>query len=634
MSGGPEIDKIIRVAKENPMRKARVDQKKIVVLSTIIIIVLVGCTAAPQIEVSYDPDQLKFDGAQAREIEDRFTGLFPNRDSGEPNNRRAIDWLNEQYTALGLDCQIDSWEVINYSKPVPQTNLVCKLEGQNPDREIVLSAHHDQAPTTIEGADNDASGVAIMVHLVEILAGGDPPRYSIVFLTADGEEYGNLGTRRFLKTHPDLQAILAAVSLDNLGRPYYNGMDMEATGQFRNYGALWLALAARDAAAASDQITWEVYPDPIDEQLTSQIAPSNAMDQGPFVARGIPSFGFAGHKPNECLDLHYDLWHDPRDAMEVEASAVDAGECLIPSEGRVVLQSGEALGQSGLIVEALVRQLESMGSFPEASAPYLYFAGSQQVAGPGIIYLIGLMFVGIFFLGAYLIGGRDLRAKLQGWSRALPHFLALWLPLVGGVILLYLFTDAGLMLKFDLYPATTKDPYLLEPRYIVYVLLILGMVFFFLLGRRLVSRFGPATPPGHSSIKSLALLVIGIGALYPLIVNPMSLIICLPLLLWLLNSGQGGLWRIWDIILFLLGGLLLYFVIYVNGWVFLRYDWAFIWYMLHMFTAGMVSFATVLVSMGMIGAGLSMIVNPARGRARGLSAARQVSNPPMEEAGG
>ena len=137
---------------------------KISMLFASIIMLLSACSAAPEMEANYDLEALRFNGEHAYAIESQFVGQFPYRHSGQPNSRLATEWLMEQFTTSGWSCQIDSWGVINYSQPVTLRNVVCKLPGES-SQEITVMAHHDQSPATVEGADNDGSGIAILLQL-------------------------------------------------------------------------------------------------------------------------------------------------------------------------------------------------------------------------------------------------------------------------------------------------------------------------------------------------------------------------------------------------------------------------------------------------------------------------------------
>ena len=151
--------------------------------------------------------------------------------------------------------------------------------------------------------------------------------------------------------------------------------------------------------------------------------------------------------------------------------------------------SPTALGQSGLLTEALIRQLFVMETFPEESGPYIYFETSRSTLRGAPLYLIFFGFLSVFFAASYFVGGRNLDQKIDGWKRALPHYLGVWLPLVAGVLLLYFFVEVGIMVKYEAYPATTKDPLMLNPDWTAVILFLIGLGIFFILARWLVRRF-------------------------------------------------------------------------------------------------------------------------------------------------
>ena len=561
---------------------------KLYLIAAILIFLLTACAAAPEIQPGFDPAELKFDGEKAFAIETELVTRFPDRASGYPNNRLAAEWIKERMQAAGWSCTLDEWEIVNYSQPTPLNNVVCKLPGNSP-REILVIAHLDQAMTTIQGADNDAAGIAILMHLGEIFAKEKPLPYTLVFVATDAEEYGMIGADHYIQNHPDPKNIIAGFSMDNVGRDYYDGVKMEQVGQYRNFGALWLALALQKATEHAG--LWPVVIPGMVDEMTGQMAPVSMMDQGPLVAAGVPALGIAGRQPPAHADEHYLRWHDPSDDLES--------------------QSASSVGNIGLVSEALIRQLQSMQSFPQESGPYLYLESSDQVLRGWPLWLIFIGFTALFFLGSYLTARAPLAEKVKSWKAVLPHFLSFWLPLVALVIMLYLFVETGLLLEFNRYPATTKDPYLTQPNWSVFALALAGLAVLLFLGRWIARRFaGSGEQPGFGVIKSFALFIIGLGAVYMLVLNPFSLLFIVPLLFWFLITGRKGFGKILDIVLFLLGGLMLYALIYMFGFITLRYNFGFLWMLMNMIADQMVSFPTMAVIAVFFAAGLAMVVNP------------------------
>jgi hypothetical protein len=352
---------------------------------------------------------------------------------------------------------------------------------------------------------------------------------------------------------------------------------------------LWLQLLAQAAARAAGDIWVPQIDAPVD-QVLSQAVPISFMDEGPLVARGVPSFGFAGVVPAEHAARHWDTYHNPHDTLAV--------------------QSAVPLQHAGRATEALVRQLMTMSSFPTEAGPYLYLEGSQTVVRGLPLWAIFAGFVGLFFLAAALAWRRVPAADAAGWSTAAVHWLGLWLPVVAAVVLLYVFVAVGLMDKYAVYPGTARDEPLFEPRWPAVILWLLALPVLFWSGRQLAARWrgrSPAASPRQ--LRALALGAVALAGVYVLVNNPFSLLFMLPLLLWLLIGQRRGLGRAVDIALFVLGGLVVYVLFYFFGFLILRNDWAVLWYLMMMFSVGMVSFPTALAIAAMLAGGLVLIVD-------------------------
>ncbi len=561
---------------------------RLLILVSIFVVLVTACSTAPQYPVTYDPATLRFDGQRTYAILDEFVHKFPNRSSGTPNNKLASEWLLQQFTSYGWTCSIDKWTIINYSKLVPLNNVVCRLPGASP-REIVVVAHMDQSPLTVQGADNDGSGIAILLHLAEIFGSEKQQPYSLTFVATDAEEYGELGSKHFIDTHPDPKNVIAGFSLDNLGKKYYSAMDMDARGQFQKVGPIWLQLLTISAARAAGDV-WPAKVRGLLDQITNQAVPIAFMDEGPLVSAGVPSIGFAGLVPPEDAALHWQTYHSPLDAMDY--------------------QSADVLRQSGRIQEAIIRQLMTMKEFPNESGPYLYLASSNQILRGWPLWSIFIGLVALFFLGSAFAGGTNLRSKVGQWRNVLPHFLGLWLPLVASIVLLYVFVQVGLMDKYTLYAATTKDPETLHPHWPAVILFVLGLIVFFWVGRRLVRRYaGHIQAPEAGVIRSFALFVVGLAALYVMVINPFSLLFFIPLVAWMFIRCRKGAGRILDIFFAMLGGLVVYFLLYMMGFVLLHMGFAVFWFLMMMFSIRMIGFQTVLTVSAVMAAGLVMLVD-------------------------
>ena len=102
-----------------------------------------------------------------------------------------------------------------------QDNL--RLEKQIKKRlpPIVIGAHYDTAPGS-PGADDNATGVAVLLELARDIASG-PLKYPVQLVAFDMEEYGCLGSSHHAAKYKQLQkSIRLMISLEMLGYCNHN----------------------------------------------------------------------------------------------------------------------------------------------------------------------------------------------------------------------------------------------------------------------------------------------------------------------------------------------------------------------------------------------------------------------------
>jgi len=181
--------------------------------------------------------------------------VMPDRGAGRPRPRpsnglttadRAEEDLPEQVTLYGdparalLEGEVTTIELTTHGvrRPFDERNVVGLVRGAGTrDRPelaqevIVLSAHFDHVgvlPGDPEGeedlirngADDDASGTAVLLELAEAFAAGPPPARTVLFLFCAAEERGMLGTYYWADqpTVP-LEHIVCNLNLEMLGMP-------------------------------------------------------------------------------------------------------------------------------------------------------------------------------------------------------------------------------------------------------------------------------------------------------------------------------------------------------------------------------------------------------------------------------
>jgi aminopeptidase YwaD len=138
--------------------------------------------------------------------------------------------------SLASGSRVDATTEVIQEK-VKARNVVGLLEGSDPllkSSFIIVGAHYDHlgmggpgsgsrlldSLAIHNGADDNASGVAGVMELAELLASGEVPlKRSVVFIAFDGEELGLLGSRYFVE-HPliDMKSVVAMINFDMIGR--------------------------------------------------------------------------------------------------------------------------------------------------------------------------------------------------------------------------------------------------------------------------------------------------------------------------------------------------------------------------------------------------------------------------------
>lgn len=155
---------------------------------------------------------------------------------------------------------------------------------------LVVGAHMDTVPRA-PGANDNASGVAVMLEMARIAAGSDPVRF-VRFVAFGSEEYGTNG-----KHHVGSQVYVNR--LGKKGRNRLGGMisiDMIADGR---------PLIAGTAGIGPEIVARTVFNKMRKKVRMTYQTLCDCSDNGPFERAGIPAtFLYSGNEPN---------YHDPSD---------------------------------------------------------------------------------------------------------------------------------------------------------------------------------------------------------------------------------------------------------------------------------------------------------------------------------
>lgn len=255
----------------------------------------------------------EFDGERA--LEDVKTQVsFGPRIPETAGHAQVEAWIRSELEAAGWTVDVQSSQMMNH----PIDNLVAKRGDELP--EIIIGAHydsriyadHDPDPDLrmrpVPGANDGASGVAVLLGLARSLPDDIPPTWLVFF---DAEDNGDipgwdwlLGSRAFVAQNPIKPR--AVIVIDMIGDRDLNVyMEQNSTASLRN--EIW---------QAADALGYE-------KEFIPQVKYSMLDDHTPFLQAGIPAV--------DIIDFDYPYWHTTQDTPDkVSAESLQAvGETLL-----------------------------------------------------------------------------------------------------------------------------------------------------------------------------------------------------------------------------------------------------------------------------------------------------------------
>jgi hypothetical protein len=112
------------------------------------------------------------------------------------------------------DAGLEPVEDVQNINGMETANILVDIPGAvQPDEFVVISAHYD---CWYLGADDNASGVSVLLEAARIFAQAPPPARTIRLIAFDREEEGLIGSRRYVERYPE-DRIAVMINLDAVG---------------------------------------------------------------------------------------------------------------------------------------------------------------------------------------------------------------------------------------------------------------------------------------------------------------------------------------------------------------------------------------------------------------------------------
>ncbi|MEJ2204305.1 MAG: M28 family peptidase [Gemmatimonadota bacterium] len=291
-------------------------------ISRVVLLVLpVAACVGPAGNGGPTPGRPSFEGSVALQLVERQVAFGP-RVPGRQGHATQLAWMIARLDSLDVDLTADTFRHITVvGDTLTLTNVLARFRPEE-SRRIVLLTHWDTRPTSdqadteearrqpVPGANDGASGTAVLLHLAGLLHEAPPP-LGVDLLFVDGEDYGPgiedmfLGARRYASLLPDRDRPVYGVLLDMVG-------DIDAGFPVEANSARHASLVVRKIWRAARRLGYDAFfPEGVGEAVYD--------DHVPLIEAGLPTAN--------VIDLRYGpqnaYWHTPQDTPEhVSASTL------------------------------------------------------------------------------------------------------------------------------------------------------------------------------------------------------------------------------------------------------------------------------------------------------------------------
>lgn len=280
--------------------------------SALLLAATLACGGEPGSEPAQRVERPAFPGARAFELIEAQLAFGP-RVPGSPGHAAQLEWMVEQLAAHADTVIVDRFRYTTTTgDTLPLANVLARFNAADPDRLLFL-AHWDTRPisdqstnpeerdTPVPGANDGASGVAVLMALGELFS-LQPPPVGVDLLMVDGEDYGPTTADMFIGSERYAGQPLG-------GQPRYAVL-LDMVGD-RDPGFPVEGFSSRYAPRVVQRV-WGIAHDlGYGRLFPMTVGPPILDDHVPLNEAGIPTV--------DIIDFEYgpgnSLWHTPNDVL-------------------------------------------------------------------------------------------------------------------------------------------------------------------------------------------------------------------------------------------------------------------------------------------------------------------------------
>lgn len=213
-----------------------------------------------QIVASVNKENIRKDVVELASYETRYTGT--------DDNREAVAATSKRFSSMGYTVK-----EICYA-PGACSIIAEKIGKTDPTNVMLVMAHIDSVGEEFAGADDNASGVAVVLEMARVLKDVQNKKTLRFFIT-NGEELGLVGATHYAKalvTSNEIKNISLAINMDMVGYNSNGIVELETDPQYESL-AQWFSDLASKYTTLKTKITLGAW----------------GSDHVPFLKRGVPS---------------------------------------------------------------------------------------------------------------------------------------------------------------------------------------------------------------------------------------------------------------------------------------------------------------------------------------------------------
>ena len=207
---------------------------------TILTLFLIGCSSTSSNFLDFQGPKKTQSDTTVEDFKSRVGYLASDklggRSAGSKGDILARDYMVDLFEKSSSSVTIQEFEVITNRRTQETAityNVIGVLPGNDPslkDEFVIVGGHYDTTPNPPKarrlffdninnGADDNASGTAMVLELFEKYASTNSHKRTLVFILFGGEELGLLGSKHYAENPTiDLDKVQLMVNLDMIGR--------------------------------------------------------------------------------------------------------------------------------------------------------------------------------------------------------------------------------------------------------------------------------------------------------------------------------------------------------------------------------------------------------------------------------